>query len=138
MTLHIRDKINCLDLSVKKVSANKNTSFSHDKLKGRLKVKREIKHSFKIPGRKTDTFQMTVRDRLSFGRAKGPFTIEVVVSGTVILNEQTEPRILKGLLKKSENIDFLVNQGLHYSCASIAYLTDQMGFSPIVLAPKYH
>ena len=136
--MHIRDKIHCLDLSVKKVSASKNASFTHNSQKKRLQVKREIKHSFKVPGRKTDSFQMTVRDRLTFGKARGPFTIEVVISGTVRLNEEIDSRILSGLLKNSANVDFLVNQGLHYSCASIAYLTDQMGFSPIVLAPKYH
>ncbi len=135
--MHIRDRIRCLDLFIQKVIANRNSTFSNTTIPGRLEVKREIKHSFRLPRKKHNSFHLTVKDKLSFGRVSGPFSIEVTVSGAVFLTEELTPKELSSLLKNKENINFLINQSLPYSCAAIAYLTDQMGFSPVILAPKY-
>ena len=135
--MHLRDRIRCLDFFIKKVSATRNSTFSHRVMSSnRIAVKREVKHSIVLPKKKKDSFEISVKDRLAFGRAQGPFSIEITVGGVIYLTEEMEPREIASMLKDKENINFLINQSLPYSCATIAYLTDRMGFSPIILAPK--
>jgi len=100
-------------------------------------MKREIKHSFDIPLQPSKRFSILVRDKVSFGSGKGPFDIEIVVVGFVFLKEEMNASQKKALLKDSENTNFLINQCLPHTSAAVAYLTDRMGFSPIILAPKF-
>jgi preprotein translocase subunit SecB len=132
----IRDKIRCLEYFVSKVAATRNANFSQRSTPGDLTIKREVKHSFELPKKKGDSFRITLSDRLTFGKGQGPFSMEITLRGVVFLNEEINPAELASILKDKDNIDFLVNQGLPYSCSTVAYLTERMGFSPIILAPK--
>lgn len=100
-------------------------------------MKRDIKHSFDIPPNPHKKFSIAVRDRLSFSPGAGPFDIEIVVVGLVFLKEEMKPSQIKALLKDRDNTNFLINQCLPHTSAAVAYLTDRMGFSPVILAPKF-
>jgi preprotein translocase subunit SecB len=136
MAKSIRDTIRCLEFIVSKVVATRNASFSQGSAPGKLAIKRQVKHSVELPKKSKDSFRITLTDKLTFGKGQGPFTMEITVRGVVLLKEQMPPGELASLLKNKDNIDFLINQGLPYSCSTVAYLTERMGFSPIILAPK--
>jgi preprotein translocase subunit SecB len=129
-------KIKHIEFFVTKVSASRNARFSQKSNSGKLSIKREVKHSVDLEKRKKDSFRITLSDRLTFGKDKGPFSMEITVRGVVLLKQEMEPAELTSLLKDRNNIDYLINQGLPYSCSTVAYLTERMGFSPIILAPK--
>lgn len=135
--MHIKEKVQGIDFLLNKICANRNP-LPTLKLKPRnVKMKREIKHFFDIPLHSNKRFSILVRDKVSFGSGKGPFDIEIVVVGFVFLKEEMNASQKKALLKDSENINFLINQCLPHTSAAVAYLTDRMGFSPIILAPKF-
>jgi preprotein translocase subunit SecB len=132
----IKDKIRSLEFFISKVAAKRNSGFSQNSATGRLAIKREVKHSFELPKALKDSFRLTIIDRLTFGKVRGPFSMEITVRGVVSLKEKHSQKELASLLKERENIEFLINQGLPYSCSTVSYLTERMGFSPIILAPK--
>ncbi len=136
--MHIREKVKGIDFLLKKVCANRG-AISPAKVKsGNIEMKREIRHSFEIPrGSMNKTFSIAVRDMVSFRPGAGPFDIEITVVGFVFLQEEMKGTAIRSLLKDKENINFLINQCLPHSSAAIAYLTDRMGFSPVILAPKF-
>ncbi|HHL39122.1 MAG TPA: hypothetical protein ENJ37_01310 [Deltaproteobacteria bacterium] len=132
----MKDKIKCLDLYIKKVSAARKTRYAERPTVKNLSLKREVSHSTRLPRRRDNCFNLTVTDRVTFGAGGGPFRIEVTVEGAIYLNETMTPSEISTLLEDKKNMDYLVNQSLPYTCAVIADLTDRMGFSPIILAPR--
>ncbi|MBI3399201.1 MAG: hypothetical protein HY026_08255 [Deltaproteobacteria bacterium] len=136
--MHIKEKLKGIDFLFKKVCANRNSIFPAKIKAGNIEMKREIKHSFDIPsGTHSNKFSIVVRDKVSFHPGTGPFDIEIVVVGFSFLKEKIKTSKLNALLKDSDNINFLINQCLPHTSAAVAYLTDKMGFSPIILAPKF-
>lgn len=135
--LHIKEKLQGIDFLLKKICANRNSVIPAKVKSGNIGIKREIKHSFDVPLKSDKRFSVTVRDRVSFSPGKGPFDIEVVVVAFVFLNEEMKPSQIKALLKDKDNANFLVNQCLPHISAAVAYLTDRMGFGPVILAPKF-
>jgi len=136
--LHIKEKLKGIDFLLKKVCANRNSILPAKVKSGNIEMKREVKHSFDIPAStKSNRFSIVVRDKVSFCPGAGPFDIEIVVIGFVFLKEEMKTSALKTLLKDSSNANFLINQCLPHTSAAVAYLTDRMGFSPIILAPKF-
>lgn len=118
--------------------ADRNTDISVKSAAKGFSIQRDIKHSFDIPsGKKVNTFSISVTDTISFTPENGPFNIEIVVGGVVFLKDKVEPSDLHNVVRDKKNADFLINQCLPYSCASIAYLTDRMGFGPIILSPQF-
>lgn len=135
--MHIKEKVQGIDFLLKKICANRNSLLA-PKLKTRnVAMKREIKHSFDIPQEPHKRFSIVVKDKVSFGHGKGPFDIEIVVVGFVFLKQEMNASQIKALLQDNENTNFLINQCLPHTSAAVAYLTDRMGFSPIILAPKF-
>lgn len=135
--MHIKEKVKGIDFLLKKIYASRNSVSSEKVKSGRIEMKREIKHSFDVPHGSDGRFSVTVRDRLAFSPSKGPFDIEIIVVGFVFLKEKMKTSQINSLLKDEENVNFLVNQCLPHSSAIVAYLTDRMGFSPLILAPKF-
>ena len=136
--MHIKEKLKGIDFLLKRISANRNSISSSGIRSGGLEIKREIKHSIDIPAvSHNKRFSIVVRDRVSFSPGRGPFDIEVVVVGFVFLKEDMKTSAIRAMLKDKENKNFLINQCLPHSSATVAYLTDRMGFSPIILAPKF-
>lgn len=132
----MKDYIRCIDFFIDKVAATKNSGFSKKSSHSKLSIKRNVKHSFQFPGKKGNSFRITVKDRVTFGKVRGPFNLEITIGGVVYLKDEMTPSQLKKLMKVEANVEFLINQSLPYSCSLVAYLTDRMGFSPIILAPK--
>jgi len=135
--MYIKDKLKGLDLFLKRICADRNASFPPLPSPSRIEMKREVRHSLKMPTRRSDRFNITVRDKVSFGPKTGPFDIEVVVEGVVFLKADMKPSEIRGLMRDKGNVNFLINQCLPHTCATIAYLTDRMGFNPIILAPQF-
>ncbi|MBI5047577.1 MAG: hypothetical protein HZB54_01310 [Deltaproteobacteria bacterium] len=100
-------------------------------------MKRKVRYSFDIPREANKRFSVVVKDKVSFGSGKGPFDIEIVVIGFVFLKDEMRASQIKTPLRDNGNANFLVNQCLPHTSAAVAYLTDRMGFNPIILAPKY-
>lgn len=134
--MSIQNKIRCLEFFVSKVTAKKNADFSGGSAPGGLAIKRQVSHSFELPKARKDSFRLTIIDRLTFGKATGPFLMEITISGVVTLKQKLTPGELASLLKEKENVEFLINRGLPHSCSTVSYLTERMGFSPIILAPR--
>ncbi|MBI3753914.1 MAG: hypothetical protein HY266_07745 [Deltaproteobacteria bacterium] len=135
--MHIKEQIRGIDFLIKKIRANRNSLIPAKAKSGDIEMKRDIKHSFDIPPNPHKKFSIAVRDRLSFSPGAGPFDIEIVVVGLVFLKEEMKPSQIKALLKDRDNTNFLINQCLPHTSAAVAYLTDRMGFSPVILAPKF-
>ncbi len=136
--MSIRDQIRCIEFHVAGVSTARNQEYSQKSASGNLAIKRGVTHTTEVGRKKTDSFTRTVIDTLSFAGGRGPFTMKITLRGKVLLKEKLTPAALGKLLKDKASIDFLINQGLPYSCSTIAYLTETMGFSPIILAPRYN
>ena len=135
--MHIKEKVLGIDFLLRKICANRN-SISTQQIKSKnVEMKREIRHSFDIPLKPNKRFSIVVKDRVWFGSGKGPFDVEIVVVGFVFLKQEMKASQIKTLLKDNENTHFLINQCLPHTAAAVAYLTDRMGFSPIILAPKF-
>ncbi|MBI5287004.1 MAG: hypothetical protein HY878_05375 [Deltaproteobacteria bacterium] len=135
--MNIKTRLKGLDLFLRRICADRNASFPPSLPSGKIEMKREVKHSLNISQKRADRFNITVKDKVSFGPEVGPFNIEIVVEGVVFLKEVMKPREIRGMVKDKTNISFLINQCLPHTCATIAYLTDRMGFNPIILAPQF-
>ena len=135
--MHIKEKVQGIDFLLKKICANRNSSPARKVKSGNVEMKREIRHSFDIPPQPNKRFSVVVKDRVSFSPGKGPFDIEIVVIGFVFLKQEMNASQIKAMLKDNENAHFLINQCLPHTSAAVSYLTDRMGFSPIILAPKF-
>ncbi len=128
-------KIRGFDFTMKKLCAIKHNNPSE--MDRPLRMKREIKQSIHIPEEPASTFTMTVTDRVNFQPDEGPFSIEVVIGGTVYLDEVLDPDELKRSLQQKKNVNHLINQCLPHSCSIIAHLTEKMGYGPVILSPQY-
>jgi len=135
--LHIKEKLKGIDFLLKKICANRNSILPAKVRAGSIEMKREIKHSFNIPpGPNNNKFTIVVKDKVSFHPGIGPFDVEIEIVGFVFLREELKTTTLKAILKDNENKNFLINQCLPHSSSAVAYLTDKMGFNPLILAPK--
>ena len=135
--MHIKEKVQGIDFLLKKICANRNSILPAQTKSGNVEIKRDIKHSFDVPLKPGKRFSVIVRDKVSFSPGKGLFDIEIIVVGFVFLKEEMKPSQINALLKEKDNANFLINQCLPHISAAVAYLTDRMGFSPIILAPKF-
>lgn len=135
--MHIKEKVQGIDFLLKNICASRNSILPAKVKSGNVEMKREIKHSFALPFKSNNRFSVTVRERISFDSGKGPFGIEIVVVGFVFLKEKMKASHIKAMLKDRENTNFLINQCLPHTSATVAYLTDRMGFGPVILAPKF-
>lgn len=133
--MELKERITGLDFVMKKICAIRHQNpgdMGHP-----MEMKREIKQAIDIPRTPSSVFTFTVTDRVHFQPEEGPFTIEVVIGGTVYLDETLEPSSLKKLLTDTTNVNHLINQCLPHSCSIIAHLTEKMGYGPIILSPEY-
>lgn len=135
--MHIKEKIQGIDFLLKKISANRNSIIPSKVKSGNIEMKRDIKYSFDISPHSHKRFSIIVTDRVSFGPGAGPFDIEIAVVGLVFLKEEMKSSQIKTFLKDKDNANFLISQCLPHISAHVAYLTDRMGFSPVILAPKF-
>ena len=133
--MDLRERITGFDFVMKKICAIRHQSPAD--MDRPIEMKREIKQAIDIPQKPSSTFTLTVTDRIHFQPKEGPFTIEVVIGGTVFLDDTLEPSSLRRLLNDSRNVNHLVSQCLLHSCSMIAHLTEKMGYGPIILSPDY-
>ncbi len=133
--MDLRERISGIDFVMKKICAIRHQNPGD--MDRPMEMKREIKQAIDIPQEPSSTFTLTVTDKVHFQPEEGPFTIEVVIGGTVFLDETLEPSRLKRLLRDAKNVTHLINQCLPHSCSIIAHLTEKMGYGPIILSPEY-
>jgi len=100
-----------------------------------VKITREIDLKYDIEANSVKHFVVVVIDKISFSPEIGPFDIEVQIECLVYLQTEKTKEEIEKYLGIEENKEYFRNACLPHSSIIVSFLTDILGYTPLVLTP---
>lgn len=130
--LNIEDIVSNVFPYLKSIKAENNT---HKWSNKDVTIERKTDLKYDIEKPLTNKFSIVITDKISFSPEIGPFDIEIQIACATSLKTEKAKEEIEKYLSLEHNKEYFKTLCLPQSSVIISFLTDKMGYTPLILNP---